>query len=135
MRKKSFEVIDASYYNWSPGINSGERGINYSILLKIEKNKLSFDSVWINESAFPIELEKGKGRNDIKSIVKQDTITLAFTEIFAEKISESSNAMNKKTIAPPMAYDGKALIRYYVGNKKKYFTIKEFRKTPSPRYK
>lgn len=123
--------MEATYSAWNAGANSGGKGINYQLKLMLKKDNISFDSVWIGQVGYALEVAKGKERSYKQPLLKNDTIFLRFTESFPEKNQKEGSA-SQKIVPPPVKYDGKALIRYYRGKKKSYYVVKEFEKRSAP---
>lgn len=123
--------MEASSSEWATGMKGGGRGVHYQLKLKINKNNISFDSVWINQSGYVVEMVKGKERNYQQPLLKNDTVIIRFTELLPGKDQKESSE-SKKIVASPRKYHGKALFRYYSGKKKKYYVVKKFEKEASP---
>jgi hypothetical protein len=137
--KKYFEVLDTTYRTWATGANSGGKGISYQLELRINSDKkITFDSAWVNQYRYLVEVTKGKQRNYKQPLSKNDTAIVQVIEFIPENVpvkAEDGSLKKKeerKPIVAPITYDGKVLFRYYVNGQKKYYTVKEFKKAVSP---
>lgn len=113
---KHFEVLNAFSSSWTAGTLQGGSGTEYyfNIILK-SKQKIIFDSIWINNRSSKIFISKKQKSISSAPIdyFKGDTITL--------RISMSNN--NIKQVKSPKKITKGALLSYRINDKLKYFKI------------
>jgi hypothetical protein len=113
------------------GVRGGGKNINYTFSIEIPPNQtVFFDSVWIANKRLAIRYDS-KDLIDPKEVSKPQILLLrAFEHIKgpAENISEVLTTPSQASITsiPPVAYEGAALIRYFLNGKVKYLTIAGF---------
>ena len=109
-------VLNAFSSSWSAGTFQGGSGTEYyfNIILK-SKQKITFDSIWINNRSSKIFISKKQKSISSAPIYyfKGDTITL--------RISMSNN--NIKQVKSPKQITKGALLSYRINDKLKYFKI------------
>ena len=126
-QKDFFILLNATSQDWTAGIPGGGRGTEYYFKIKVNtKDKMLFDTVWVNNKAFGIYISRGKGiiSNTPIKYSYGDTIILRVSDIHSKQI-ENKNTENNN---PPIKYDGAALISFMVNDKKEYYTIKKIEK-------
>jgi hypothetical protein len=113
---KHFEVLNAFSSSWSAGTLQGGSGTEFyfDIIIK-SKQKIIFDSIWINNCSSKIFISKKQKSISSAPIEfkKGDTITL--------RTSMSNNNV-KQVKSPKQTSDG-ALLSYRINDKLKYFKI------------
>lgn len=113
---KHFEVLNAFSSSWTAGTLQGGSGTEYyfNIILK-SKQKIIFDSIWINNRSSKIFISKKQKSISSAPIdyFKGDTITL--------RISMSNN--NIKQVKSPKKITKGALLSYRINDKLKYLKI------------
>ena len=123
---KHFEVLNAFSSSWTAGTLQGGSGTEYyfDIIIK-SKQKIIFDSIWINNRSSKIFISKKQKSISSAPIdyFKGDTITL--------RISMSNN--NIKQVKSPKQITKGALLSYRINDKLKYYTINKI-ETQKPIY-
>ncbi len=122
------KLLEASYENWTSGIRGGGKGTEYFFkVIVLTADKITFDSAWMKNNGYPLFITKELTAVSSGGITfaKNDTITLRISDIAGNTI--------KKNIAPPVIYNGSALVRYSKGSKTKYLIIKEITERLSPK--
>lgn len=116
-----FTLIEAKSKKWTAGIPSGGSGTEYYFKIKITTSeKIKFDSAWVNNKAFQLYISKET------SVISNKPIEYTNGDIIILRISDIINKQqNLKIARPPIKYNGKALIRYYVNDKRYFYAIKE----------
>lgn len=130
--EKSFILLEATQQSWIGGIQGSGRGVNYQFKIVIQTQKrISLDTIWLNDSKYKLEISKGRIRNYQLPLKNNDTLTLMMREFFPDESTtkfinrENEKLLKVEKIKAPIKFDGRALIRFYLGEKKKYFTVKE----------
>ena len=126
-KKKYFKLLSAISENWTAGIPSGGSGTEYYVKIKIiTTEKIVFDTLWINNTAFETFISKESTSVSDKPIQysKGDIITVRATELKNQNIKPA-------TVIPPIKYNGAALIGYRINGKQEYFTVTEIKKQSS----
>lgn len=138
-KNKYFKADSATLMQWHGGASWAPSGTTYEFYLTFKKNcTVRFDSVWIPyEKSLPVTLITTSGWKAADSVFKKDSSYI----ITVQRINPGSIYYEyKKDImengsAAPFEFKGMAMIRYYVNNKKHYFTIVEnFKNVPCPPY-
>ena len=123
---KHFEVLNAFSSSWTAGTLQGGSGTEFyfDIIIK-SKQKIIFDSIWINNRSSKIFISKKQKSISSAPIdyFKGDTITL--------RISMSNN--NIKQVKSPKQITKGALLSYRINDKLKYYTINKI-ETQKPIY-
>jgi hypothetical protein len=113
---KHFKVLNAFSSNWSAGTLQGGSGTEFyfDIIIK-SKQKIIFDSIWINNRSNKIFISKKQKSISSAPIEfkKGDTITL--------RTSMSNN--NVKQVKSPKQISDGALLSYRINDKLKYYKI------------
>ena len=123
------KLIEASYEKRNNGINHDRAGSvrsEYYFKIKaLSKDKITFDSLWMNDAAFKTYLSANRGfiTDQAVTFTKNDTVTV--------RVSETNTGRKSKCIAP-IQYVGAALLRYYVNNKPFFLIIKSIQFNDSP---
>lgn len=116
--KTYFKLSNASETRWFAGKEDGANGQDISIFLTVKEGvKPVFDSIWMDGRG---------GKLETKYLNKTLTEVKA---TFIHKASVSFGISASPQIASPIRYHGRALIRYSVDDKIKYFVVKEFLST------
>lgn len=123
---KHFEVLNTFSSSWTAGTLQGGSGTEFyfDIIIK-SKQKIIFDSIWINNRSSKIFISKKQKSISSAPIdyFKGDTITL--------RISMSNN--NIKQVKSPKQITKGALLSYRINDKLKYYTINKI-ETQKPIY-
>ena len=123
---KHFEVLNTFSSSWTAGTLQGGSGTEFyfDIIIK-SKQKIIFDSIWINNRSSKIFISKKQKSISSAPIdyFKGDTITL--------RISISNN--NIKQVKSPKQITKGALLSYRINDKLKYYTINKI-ETQKPIY-
>lgn len=127
---KEFRIVEATVQSWSPGtVQSNAKqtgGSIYQIKITISKNSpLRFDSLYIDENLFPVEVVKGAERNYMGIFTKGDIVLILARQDNGEVSRKASSKLtaaiskSKKT--------GKGFISYWINNKRYITPITEFK--------
>lgn len=92
-------IIEAKYWNWSPGTQQNQQpnqgGIIYSIQLTSTSDKpLRIDSLIVGEHTHPVEMVKGIERNFKGQISKGDTLLVMARSNYADRKANISNDLS-----------------------------------------
>ncbi len=126
-KKENIQLIDATYENWTSGINGGGSGKEYYIKIKIlTENKIVFDALWVNNKSFKTYLANNR------KYVSSAPITFTKNDTITVRVSENSSQTNIPKVKAPIRYKGDALLRYFINNKPYYLTIQKLQQIDSP---
>ena len=117
------KLIDAKYENWVAGNYGGGSGVEYYINAVINtKEKILFDSLWINKDICKVFISKEQKTINDKKIEYNygDTITI--------RVSYLSNNNQMNTSNPPINFTRTGLLSYRKNGIIDYFIINEFQK-------
>ncbi len=134
--KPPLQLQSAFSQNWTAGMAGGGSGINYTFHVRIQTNeKIRFDSAWLNGKSYPIQAVKGNLYNPRSEFFINDTLLLKVTEFIPGRRAGSKNnspesETGKPKTNPPVKYKGEALISYFLGDKRHYFSIPKITKLP-----
>ena len=124
---QDFKLINAKYENWVAGYYGGGSGVEYYINAVVNtKEKILFDSLWVNKYAYKVFITKEQKTINDKKIEYNyvDTITI--------RVSYLSNNNQMNTSNPPINFSGTGLLSYRKNEITNYFIINEFEKIISP---
>ena len=145
-RTNYFKLIEATEQSWAGGIQGSGRGVNYKIKLLITTDKaIIFDTLWMNNSRYKIEVVRRSFHGDLPTVTKDDTLLLQFRDFTpgergGQKIIKRDTAITETIVkkesaaSPPIKHKGKALFRFHIDGKEHYFILKEIKKLPSLNY-
>ena len=126
-QKNDVSVVDATYENWTSGVNGGGSGTEYYIRIAIlSSNNITFDSLWINKRSYKTYIaNSGKGISSAPiTFAKNDTITL--------RVSATNKVKSQRLSKAPINFKGDALLRYHSNNKQCFLVIKKLTLVSNP---
>jgi hypothetical protein len=138
LKKGHFQVLESTSQQWHAGIPSGGSGTEYAFRMVISGNEpVRFDSVWLSEKAFRVQVVKGNMVPYGSTFKRGDTLLLRVSDNRPGKMPGPAGAAAShgaveadKVVMPPMHYKGEALLRYYAAGKPHYFTFTGIKKLP-----
>lgn len=117
-RRSDIILLDSYYEQNTPGYRTAPKSVEYYFKIKVtSNNRIEFDSVWINDKRYALFVSRlvGPISNEEFILKKKDS---AMVRASTFSVSDS--------IVPPIAYDGKALIRFYEGGQKNILLLRSF---------
>lgn len=130
-----FVIADATSQEWHGGREETGYGTYYelTIIPKTNSENLMFDKLWIGDKYFEIQcFQKGK-RVKNNTFNEGDTITIQINDAYIpNKFQKEKSKMKHEDL--PLQYKGEALLSYKHKNKRKYKTIKSFKKLENLNY-
>lgn len=127
---QSFKLVKATSQNLSGGV-AGQRGSYYRFEIQTNSKKLTPDTIWINNSVYPIDISgKNKGVTcSLDSVTHTITYSIALGESHFD-FNRPPKSLKKDTTAKPTKpvkqFDGAAMISYRIKNKQHFYIVKSF---------
>jgi len=128
-QNSDIKLINASCEIRNNGINrtkaSSARSEYYFKIKILSKEKVTFDSLWMNGASFKTYLSANQ------KFISGKPVTFAVGDTITVRASETSKENRPKSNAP-IRYKGAGLLRYYVNNEPFYLTIDNIKFNNSP---
>jgi len=117
-------IVSATQQSWSGGV-AGHYGTNYCIMLKVEKDKIGIDSLYINSEVF-VPNVRLQGMAAVGKDTTERTYCITAEESHDENIGPPfRNTETKTSPVSHRSYKGQALIIYELNGKKHELAVKQ----------
>lgn len=127
---KPFKVIEQTSQDWAGGREESGFGTMYRFKMVAKKgsDRLKIDRLWVGEYYYEISPYKEPGFFGNNDFTRKDTIRILATKYQGSDLTKDRNIHknSKKYIAPPIDYQGDAIIGYMLKNKRRYKKIESF---------
>ncbi len=116
---KNLQLVE-SMVQYSVSGQSGARSTDYFFKMVVKsKETISFDSVWIGENRYAAFLSKQS------STITNEKVKMAQGDTIILRVSFLNATQSETKVKAPVAYEGKALIRYAASGKTNFLVVKE----------
>ena len=126
--QNAFQIVKTTAQPWVGGALGSGTGVNYKVLVVIDKQGLAFDSLWTENNRLPVTPKFRPGQYAQAPYNDGDTVILEAKRVKGKKEGQSSQQKSSKS------FDGEGLLKYQLIGKAHYFTIDTFQKLPKVRY-
>jgi hypothetical protein len=136
--QENFKLIEARQQSWAGGV-AGRRGENYELVLQsdIGRKRAIPDSVWIDNRCFEIVIKETGPDRRANTIVERKNGKIVYTTKINVDLSNYNYPFDP---VPPLVdncskpREGKIVVGYRVGKKKRFLIINEVKILPPLNY-
>jgi hypothetical protein len=136
--QENFKLIEARQQSWAGGV-AGRRGENYELVLQSDsgRKRAILDSVWIDNRCFEIVVKETGPDKRANTIVERKDGKILYTTKINVDLSNYNYPFDP--VPPPVdncskPREGKIVVGYRVGKKKRFLIINEVKVLPSLNY-